>query len=131
MVSVGKRKIAAPSPHPETEEYWRAAAAGRLLLKRCLACGEPHHYPRAICPFCLSADTTWIEASGRGRIYSYSTMGVAEAAYTLAYVTLEEGVTMLTNIVDCAECELRVGLQVKVVFEPCDGGQPVPMFAPA
>ena len=131
MVSAVRRTITAPGPHPDTEEYWRAAAAGRLLLKRCRDCGETHHYPRAICPYCLSAATTWIEASGRGRIYSYSTMGVADAAYTLAYVTLEEGVTMLTNIVDCAQSKLRVGLDVTVVFEPSEDGQPVPMFAPA
>jgi uncharacterized OB-fold protein len=51
--------------------------------------------------------------------------------YALAYVTLEEGVTMMTNIVDCDLNAIRIGQAVKVVFKPTDGGPPVPMFGPA
>ncbi|WP_220634385.1 Zn-ribbon domain-containing OB-fold protein [Georgfuchsia toluolica] len=121
----------APRLHPETEQYWKAATEGRLLVKKCAACGEFHYYPRAICPYCLSDKTEWIQSSGRGQVYSYSAMGKEDAAYTLAYVTLDEGVTMLTNIVDCDASSLHVGLGVKVVFKPSDGGPPVPMFTPA
>ena len=124
------RKIISPRPHPETEQYWTAASEGQLLLKKCAACGEVHYYPRAICPYCLSDRTEWLSASGRGTIYSCSTMGKPESAYTLAYVSLEEGVTMLTNIVDCEPKSLAIGLAVKVVFKPSEGGQLVPMFTP-
>ena len=124
------RKIMGPRPHPETELYWKAAADGQLLVKKCAACGEFHYYPRAVCPYCLSDRTEWIQASGKGQLYSYSTMGKDDAVYTLAYVTLDEGVTMLTNIVDCDNRNLRVGLGVKVVFKPSEGGAPVPMFTP-
>lgn len=124
------RKIMAPRPHPETEQYWQAASEGQLLLKKCETCGEVHYYPRSICPYCLSDRTEWIKSSGKGQVYSYSTMGKEGAEYTLAYVALEEGVTMLTNIVDCEQNSLRVGLEVKVVFKPSDGGSPVPMFTP-
>ena len=129
-MGIARRKIVAPRPHPETEAYWQAAAAGQLLLKQCRACAEFHYYPRAICPHCLSDATQWITSTGRGRLYSYSTMGAADAAYTLAYVTLDEGVTMLTNIVACAPERLCVGLEVKVVFVPSEDGPAVPMFAP-
>jgi uncharacterized OB-fold protein len=125
------RKIAAPPVTPETQPFWEAAAAGRLLLKRCLACGEPHHYPRPICPFCGSDRTEWRNASGRGTVYSYSVMRRAEVRYAIAYVTLEEGVTMMTNIVDCDLDAIRIGQPVRVVFKPSDGGPPVPMFTPA
>lgn len=125
------RKIVAPRPHPETEAFWQAASKGELLLKKCTACGEIHYYPRAICPYCLSDQTEWVKASGRGTIYSYSTMGKPETAYTLAYVALAEGVTMLTNLVDCEPASLSVGLGVRVVFKPSDDGPPVPMFTPA
>jgi uncharacterized protein len=110
--------------------FWEAAQQGRLLLKRCSDCGSVHFYPRDICPTCLSGETEWIEASGEATIYSYSTMGRGEAAYTLAYVTLDEGVTMMTNLVDCDPRDLAVGHRVKVVFKPSDGGYPVPMFSP-
>ena len=52
-----QRKIAGPAVTPETQPFWDAAAAGRLLIKQCEACGERHHYPRPICPFCGSEDT--------------------------------------------------------------------------
>jgi uncharacterized OB-fold protein len=51
--------------------------------------------------------------------------------YALAYVTLEEGVTMMTNIVDCDLDAIRIGQAVRVVFKPTEGGPPVPMFTPA
>jgi len=53
------------------------------------------------------------------------------APYALAYVTLEEGVTMMTNIVDCDLDAIRIGQAVRVVFKPTEGGPPVPMFTPA
>jgi uncharacterized OB-fold protein len=125
------RKIPAPNVLPEALPFWQAANEGRLLLKKCSACGEVHHYPRDLCPFCLSEDTAWTEASGQGTLYSFSTMGQGEAAYTLAYVTLAEGVTLMTNIVDCDPAALRIGQPVRVVFQPAQGGQAVPLFTPA
>jgi uncharacterized protein len=130
MATQGARTIPAPAVTPETREFWDAAAAGRLLIKRCRSCGEPHWYPRALCPFCFSADTEWREASGHGTIYSWSVMRRTPAPYAIAYVTLEEGITMLTNIVECDLDAIRVGQPVEVVFVPSDGGPPLPMFRP-
>ena len=124
------RTIPAPQPTQDTQPFWDAAGQGRLLVKRCAACGERHHYPRPLCPFCFSDRTEWVPASGRGTIYSYSVMRRVPAPYAIAYVTLEEGVTMMTNIVDCDLDALRIGQPVKVVFKPTDGGPPVPMFTP-
>ncbi len=126
-----ERKIPAPQVSPETQSFWNAAAEGRLLIKRCRSCGQAHYYPRPICPFCFGDTTVWREASGRGTIYSYSVMRRAPVPYAIAYVTLEEGVSMMTNIVDCDFDAIRIGQEVKVVFRPTEGGPPVPMFAPA
>jgi uncharacterized protein len=125
------RTIPAPQPTAETQAFWDAASQGRLLIKKCAACGEPHHYPRPLCPFCFSDRTEWVPASGRGTLYSYSVMRRVPAPYAIAYVTLEEGPTMMTNIVDCDLGALRIGQSVRVVFKPTEGGPPVPMFTPA
>ena len=130
-MSAATRTIPAPPVSPETKAFWDAAAEGRLLLKRCDACGEPHYYPRAACPFCGSDRTSWQEASGRGTIYSYSVFRRAPVPYAIAYVTLEEGPTMMTNIIDSDLDAIRIGQRVRVRFAPTDGGPPVPMFAPA
>lgn len=138
------RRIPAPMVQAETLPYWQAAGEGRLLIKRCKACGEHHHYPRDICPFCGSDDTEWCSASGLGRVYSFSTMGEGEAAYTLAYITLDEGPTMLSNLLGPGPfaCEQRV----RVHFVPSEvkaaapagpagasgasGPSPEPIFVP-
>ena len=124
------RKIPAPQVLPESLPFWQAADAGRLVLKSCRACGQAHHYPRDLCPFCLSEDTEWITASGTGTVYSFSTMGQGDAAYTLAYVTLAEGVIVMTNLVDCDPARVAIGQAVRVVFQPSQGGHAVPMFTP-
>jgi uncharacterized OB-fold protein len=124
------RKILAPIPTPETARFWEAGSQGRLLVKRCTACGRAHHYPRPMCPFCGSDRTEWTESSGRGVIYSFSVMRRATPPYVIAYVTLEEGVTMMTGLVDCDFDALHIGQPVRVAWTPTDGGPPVPMFVP-
>jgi len=126
------RPITAPVPTPENQPFFDAAARGELLIKRCADCGEFHYFPRAICPHCFSDRTEWVTAAGRGTIYSFSiSRRVLPTAYAIAYVTLEEGVSMMTNIVDCDLDAIRIGQAVKLVFKPTDGGPPVPMFTPA
>ena len=126
-----ERKYPAPEPNPETKRFWEAAAQGQLLVKKCLSCGEIHYYPRALCPFCGSDRTDWQTASGRGTVYSWSVMRRAETPYAIAYVTLDEGVTMMTNIVDCDLNGIRIGQKVRVVWKPTEGGPPLPAFTPA
>jgi uncharacterized OB-fold protein len=126
-----QRKIAAPAVNLETQPFWDATAQGKLLIKKCTACGEPHFYPRGHCPFCFSDKTEWVEASGNGTIYTYSVMRRAPIPYAIAYVTLAEGPTMMTNIVDCDLDSIKIGQAVRLIFRPSEGGAPVPMFTPA
>jgi hypothetical protein len=130
-MATAQRKIPAPQANPETRAFWDAAAQGKLVIKSCRACGQAHYYPRALCPFCLSDQTEWKDCRGTGTIYSYSVMRRAEAPYAIAYVTLDEGPTMMTNLVDCDFDALRIGQKVKVVFTPTEGGPPVPTFTRA
>jgi uncharacterized protein len=127
---MAERTIPDPNPNPETAAFWEAANEGRFLIKSCGDCGKPHWYPRAVCPHCFSANTTWRPASGRGTIYSYSVTRRIAAPYAIAYVTLEEGPTMMTNIVDCDLDGLAIGRKVELVFKSSQGGQAVPMFRP-
>lgn len=125
------RKVPAPRALPEAQAYWEAADAERLVIKSCSSCGKVHFYPRDICPHCGSAATVWQDASGLGTVYSCSTMGKGEAAYTLAFVTLDEGITMMTNLVAMTAAQMVIGARVKVVFVPTEGGHAVPMFTAA
>ncbi len=126
----------APPVNAETREFWAATADGRLLVKRCEDCDSLIWYPRAICPQCSSLHTEWFEVSGRGSIYSYTVNHRGEGAYqglppfVLAYVELDEGPRLMTNIVEAGGADLRVGLPVEVVFQDTSDGMALPRFRP-
>ena len=124
------RTIASPIVNVENEAFWNAAKQGRFTVPTCAACGKAHWYPRAICPFCAGDKVEWRKASGKGTIYTFSVMRRVKEPYAIAHVTLAEGPTMLTNIVNCDFDKLHIGQPVAVVFQETEGGPPVPMFKP-
>ena len=101
-----------------------------LSVPWCLDCGRPHWYPRPHCPFCFSQRIELRDARGSGVIHSYSVLRRAPEPYALACVRLDEGVVMLSNIVECDLDALRIGLPVRAVVRELDG-QPVPVFVPS
>ena len=123
-------KYPAPSVDPEIQPFWDAARDGRLLIKRCEACDEPHYPPRALCPFCFG-ETRWEDSPGEGAIYTFSIMRKSPTGpFAIGYVTLAEGPSILTHFVDCDFETLGIGQAVKVRFAETEGGPPVPVFAP-
>ena len=95
------RRIPAPAQNLESKPFWDAAKEGGFLIKACRGCGKPHWYPRTICPFCHSSDTEWRESQGEGAIYTFSVMRRnTPVPYAIGYVTLDEGVSLLTNFVE-------------------------------
>ena len=126
------RVISAPHIYPDNAAFWAGTAAGKLLVKHCSACGKPHWYPRPQCPFCMSDKTVWKQSAGSGSIYTFSvSRRVGPVPYAIAYVRLDEGVTMMSNIVDCDLDAIRIGQRVRLVMKAAEGGTKVPMFTPA
>ena len=122
------RRIPAPGRNLESKPFWDAALEGKFLIKRCNACGEPHWYPRTICPFCHSSDTSWEESKGEGAIYTFSVMRRnTPVPYAIGYVTLDEGVSLLTNFIDCDFDALKIGQRVKIKWSGTGEGNP-PVF---
>lgn len=113
-----------PEPSPVTRPFWDGLRAREVRLQRCRECGRFVFYPRALCPYCLSDDLEWVRASGRGRVYSYTVVRramhpafQAEVPYVFAIVELEEGVRLVTNVVNCRPEEVRVDMAVKAVYD--------------
>ncbi|PRA24815.1 Zn-ribbon domain-containing OB-fold protein [Pseudomonas poae] len=118
------------SPHitPESAPFWAAANHGQLLLRRCLDTGKAYYYPRDHSPFTGTTATDWIIASGNATLYSFSYSRRNDEAYCIAYVTLEEGPTILSAI-RCDQPQLlRIGQRLKVAFAPTPSGQKIPIF---
>ena len=114
--------------HPQSRPFWLAAAQGVFLLPRCRACGQAHWYPRPFCPHCGSAPVEWQPASGFGTLHAFTTLRRVTPARIVAYVRLEEGPILLTNMVGCSIDDLRIGMGVQVTFEPAMEGRLVPVF---
>jgi hypothetical protein len=134
-----ERKYPKPLPRidEESKGFWEACQRHELYLQRCRACGTFRHSPRALCPACLSSDTEWVRSSGRGTVYTFTVTYQNQAAgfrdelpYVLAYVELEEGVRLLTNIVGCAPDAVRIGMPVEVVFDDVTPEVTLPRFRP-
>ncbi len=141
MTSVSEKVLPAPAPfvQPEVKPYWEATARGELVLPRCKQDGTLIWYPKPFCPTCASTDVEWVPASGRGTVYSFTVnrRGVADlrdyreaGVYVLAYVELDEGPRMMTNIVDCDPDTVKIGQKVEVVFHDTGEGSALPRFRP-
>ena len=124
-------KIASPAVTTETAQFWAKANEGQFTVPQCKACGKFHWYPRANCPFCTSDKIELKPAKGTGTIYSFSVARRGKDSYVIAYVTLDEGVTMMTNIVNADGAKLAIGQTVRVALVESENGQRVPMFEPA
>lgn len=117
----------APAESPDNTPYFDGCRAGKLILGKCLDTGTLFHYPRHVSPFTLSNNVEFVEAKGTGTIYSWS-VARGKEPFCVAYVQLDEGPIMLTNIVECDLDSLACGQKVRVKFRDSDGGAPVPMF---
>jgi uncharacterized protein len=127
----------APERSPETDPFWSATLDRRLLLARCEGCGQIIWYPRAMCPACGGRSISWVEATGRGRVYSFSVVHRGPGPYrdrppyVVAYVELDEGPRILTNIVGCPPEDVAIGQSVQVVFDDTGEGSALYRFEPA
>jgi uncharacterized protein len=124
MTVTGALPAQSPIVSPEARPYWEGARDGRLCLQRCVACAAVVWYPRGVCPGCGETRLEWFQATGRGAVYSFSVVRRgspfgAIAPYVLAYVELEEGPRVLSNLVNCDPESVTVGSAVRAVF---DGG---------
>jgi uncharacterized OB-fold protein len=124
-----------PIPTAESAHYWESALAGRLKVQYCPACNRHQFYPRRFCTTCLSEEIQWVQASGNGRVYTYTVCHVAahpafeaRVPYAIGMIELDEGVRMLAGIVGANLEHLAIGAPVEVCFERVSDEIALPMF---
>ena len=140
MADEKPKKYSKPLPHIDEENrpWWEALKRHELYLQKCRDCGFERYYPRTLCTNCLSPKTEWVRCSGRGTIYPFTVTNQNQAAgfrdslpYVMAYVELDEGLKMLTNIVDCPPDQVKIGMPVEVVYEDVTPEVTLAKFRPA
>lgn len=139
-----------PGQDQEFRPYFAAAAEGRLVVRRCSACGLLRYPPGIACPWCNALESEWVSVSGRGTIYSYEVVmqaiqpGFADwVPYAVVLVeldeqrgvpTADEALRLIANLVTDelqpeAEENIAIGRRVRAVFQPIGDGLALPQFA--
>ena len=133
-------QLPSPAPYisPEVKEFWDATAEGKLRIPKCDDCSLYVWYPRPFCPACGSTNVTWTDVSGQGTVYTFTVVhrsgvpGFRDALpYVIAYVELEEGPRVMTNIVGTEPDQVTVGMPVSVTFSDTGQGNAIFRFQPA
>ncbi|MSQ24703.1 MAG: hypothetical protein EXR49_00240 [Dehalococcoidia bacterium] len=125
-----------PTPDPDTKKFWEYAKSHELRLPRCTACSLLFYPPQGLCPRCLGDALEWVKMRGTGVVYSMSVVYANrskgfkdEVPYIFGYVTLDEDVQMLTNILFKGDpFQVKIGAAVEVVFDDATPQVTLPKF---
>jgi 3-oxo-4,17-pregnadiene-20-carboxyl-CoA hydratase alpha subunit len=124
-----------PAVNLDNAFFFEGARAHQLLIQRCSACGGLRHPPGPMCPECRSLEWDTIEASGRAKIYSFVVNHHPEVPafdypLVVVLVELEEGVRLVSNVVDLDPADVEIGMPVEVTFVAFDDELTLPQFRP-
>jgi len=116
-------------------EYYGWCKLGELRFQRCGDCAAWRHVPREMCAECGSSKWDWVRSSGKGTIFTWTTAAVplhpafkGATPYAAVVVEMEEGVRVVSEVVDCAPEDLAVDMPVEVVFEEVTPEVTLPKF---
>lgn len=118
-----------------TGPFWAAVDVGTLVRPVCSSCGLSFFSPQLVCPHCQSPQWSYQPSSGRGEVYSHTTVHRPpapefEAPYVIADVEVEEGWRLFSWIVNCDPADVHIGMSVQVCFVPGVDGDMLPGFEP-
>lgn len=127
-----------PVPDEASLPFFQGAREHRLMIQRCTDCGTAHWPVKSRCPVCLGAEIVWVQASGKGTLYTFSLVHqvahpgfASEVPYPLAEIDLREGLRVISTIVNCSHADLRIGMPLEVTFEDISDEISLPKFRPA
>jgi uncharacterized OB-fold protein len=126
-----------PRASEDSAPFWEAAAKGELRLQQCGSCGLIRFPPALLCARCLSERAEWVALSGRGTVYSWIVVHQsqhpafnADVPYNVAIIELDEGPRLHTNIVECPNEQIHIGMPVEVVFAKVSDDTALVKFRP-
>ena len=117
------RELPLPQPSGDNAPFYEAAQRGELRFQKCAACGTFRHYPRPVCPQCLSRRYTWELSTGHGTVYTWTivrgpTLPAFEhkLPYNVVDVLMDEGVHFVSEVLDCTPEQITAGMSVQATF---------------
>ena len=135
MGNQNNSKYLAPKPIPggDSAGFWEGIQRHELVFQRCRDCGHWVHPPRPTCPSCRSFEKEWAVSTGKGTVYASVTYREAphpgfEAPYSVILVEMEEGVHLVSNMIDMHSEDVHIGMPVEVVFDDITEDLALPRF---
>lgn len=125
-----------PRHYTFSEPFWEGTREKKLLLQYCRKSGQYQFYPRPVSVFTGTRDMEWREVSGRGEVFSWTVAHIARppfaehTPYLVVTVTLDEGVNIIANLINCPIEQVAIGLRVKSVWAPLPDGTNLLLFEP-
>ncbi len=121
-----------------TRPYWDYLKQHDFRLQRCKKCGHIRFPALPVCTDCLSPETEWVPMSGKGRVYSfvrfqqlYHKGWEDEIPYNVAYVLLDEGIGLITNLVNVSDEDMTIDMPVEIVYDDVTNDITLLKFQPA
>ena len=122
--------IPRPDPvHEDDARFWSSLREGELRIQRCAACATPRHPPRPVCARCGATGREWTVSAGTGEVWSFTVVHpptlpafADRTPYGAVVVRLDEGVFLVSNLVDCAVADLAVGMRVELALTKVAAG---------
>jgi uncharacterized OB-fold protein len=116
-------------------EFYGWCKQRELRFQRCSSCQTWRHVPRAMCAECGSFDWRWASSSGHGTVFTWTVAARAmhpafadDAPYAAAVIEMEEGVRLVSRVIDCPPDDLAIGMPVEVIFEDVTPEITLPVF---
>jgi uncharacterized OB-fold protein len=138
MADASNYKKPVPMQDEASQPFFEGAREHRLMIQQCSACGVVIWPVKTRCDNCLNPTVNWVQASGKGTLYSFALMhqvyhpGFAEEVpYNIAQIDLAEGLRIISNVVGCSNNDLQIGMPLEVIFEDITDEVTLPKFRPA
>jgi uncharacterized protein len=116
--------------------FWDGAKQGKLMVYKCSNCGTSY-WPAINCMTCDKPQMEWVEATGKGELYTYTIVHQVnypgwkdEVPYNVSWIKLDEGPILISNIISCKNEDLYVGMRVKATFDEVTPDITLPKFKP-
>jgi uncharacterized OB-fold protein len=116
--------------------FWEAARRHELVIYKCRSCGAAY-YQATACTACDKPDMAWVKAGGKGDVFTFCVYHQPfhpawkdDIPYNVAYVKIDEGPLLMTNIVGCENKDIYIGMPVEVVFDDINEEVTLPKFKP-
>ena len=125
-----------PPAYSFSQPYWQATREKKLLIQFCRKTKQYQFYPRPVSVFTGKRDLEWREVPGTGEVFTFTVAWRgpgpfrSHEPYLIATVTLDEGVNIIGNVVNCSRDDIRIGMRVKPFWAPLPDGFHHLMFEP-